>query len=144
MNFSKSDYDFLPWLLSVSPELHESVKSAALVGSTYIYGQGVDIDVLVLVDSEHLISSWQHPEWKYGGSTPKSGDGWGSWKKGEVNLLLTHSEDYFNKWLTAADVCKYLFHKRSIVLSKEERIAVHAMIMDGKEFCDYVDNDLGH
>ena len=121
-----------------SEDLSLRAKRIELVGSTYIYGEGNDIDILILLDSTGgSIEELRLPGWEYGGSTPKSGDKWCSWKQGHINLLVTGDETYFNAWVTAAEVCKYLFLKRSIVLDKPERIAVHAIIMDDKDCGDF-------
>jgi len=119
-------------------ELFLHAKRIGLVGSTYIYGGGNDIDILVLLDSTGgSIEELRLPSWEYGGSTPKSGDKWCSWKQGDINLLVTEDQTYFNAWVTAAEVCKYLFLKRGVVLDKPDRIAVHAIIMDDKDCGDF-------
>ena len=121
-----------------SGDLFLRAKRIELVGSTYIYGQGNDIDILVLLDSNGVgVDELRLPGWVYGGSTPKSGDGWCSWKQGDINLLVTEDQTYFNSWVTAAEVCKYLFLKRGVVLDKPDRIAVHAIIMDDKDCKDF-------
>ena len=118
-----------------------SAKRIELVGSTYIYGQGNDIDILVLLNTAAptytSIETLVLPGWVYGGSTPKSGDGWCSWKQGDINLLVTDDETYFNAWVTAAEVCKYIA-LRGVKLEKPDRIAVHAIIMDDKECGDFI------
>jgi hypothetical protein len=123
---------------NASEELFLHAKRIELVGSTYIHGQGNDIDILVLLDSTGgSVDELRLPGWVYGGSTPKSGDKWCSWKQGDINLLVTADQTYFNAWVTATEVCKYLFLKRGIVLDKPERIAVHAIIMDDKDCGDF-------
>ena len=121
-----------------SEDLFLRAKRIELVGSTYIYGGGNDIDILVLLDNTGgSVDELRLPGWEYGGSTPKSGDGWCSWKQGDINLLVTADQTYFNDWVTASEVCKYLFLKRGIVLEKPDRIAVHAIIMDDKDCGDF-------
>jgi hypothetical protein len=123
-----------------SEELFLHAKRIELVGSTYIHGQGNDIDILVLLDSAAptclSVASLILPGWIYGGSTPKSGDGWCSWKQGDINLLVTADQTYFNAWVTAAEVCRYLA-LRGVKLEKPDRIAVHAIIMDDKDCGDF-------
>ncbi len=129
------EYDLL---ISIDPRLAEWAFAARTVGSTYIYGHGEDLDLLVLVRTpvgmSSLVNSWYHPDFKYGGSGPKSGDNWCSWKRGTLNLLLTDDEDLYDRWLMAAEVCRYLHLAKGVVLTKPERIAIHDIIMEGK-FC---------
>ena len=121
-----------------SEDLFLRAKRIELVGSTYIYGGGNDIDILVLLDNtDGSVDELRLPGWEYGGSTPKSGDKWCSWKRWDINLLVTADQTYFNDWITAAEVCKYLFLKRGIVLDKPDRISVHAIIMDDKDCKDF-------
>ena len=124
-----------------SEDLFLHAKRIELVGSTYIYGGGNDIDILVLLDRAIPlcpdVDALRLPGWEYGGSTPKSGDKWCSWKQGIINILVTADQTYFNDWVTAAEVCKYLFLKRGIVLDKPERIAVHEIIMVDKDCGDF-------
>ena len=124
-----------------SEELFLHAKRIELVGSIYIYGQGNDIDILVLLDRDipmcPSVNSLMLPGWVYGGSTPKSGERWCSWKQGDINLLVTADQKYFNDWVTAAEVCKYLA-LRGVKLEKPDRIAVHAIIMDDKDCGDFI------
>lgn len=133
MTFTK---DFIKgYIRSALPEVASEMLDVALVGSTHIHGTGNDIDMLVLVDrpshSQSLVIRFNHPDWKYGGSTPKSGDQWCSWKNGEINLLLTDNPVYFAAWVAAADVCR-LLAMRGILKPEDKnmRVAVHRVVMD--------------
>lgn len=107
-----------------------------LVGSTYIKDtDSSDIDLLVTSALE--ANSLRFDGWQYGGSTPKSGDGWCSWKKTitvddkpvEVNLLVCEDRAYIKSWLDAAEVCRFL-SLAGVTLTRGQIHGVHAIIMD--------------
>lgn len=115
-----------------------SVDRMDVVGSSYIVDRtDSDIDVLVLLNQRACMGLEQlvFDGWGYGGSVGVDADGkWMSWKKhtleaGEVNILVTYDETYFHAWMTSAEVCRYL-HLRGIVVPREERVAIHNIIMD--------------
>lgn len=104
----------------------------AIVGSTYIAdNETADVDVLLTVPLNPPELSFDG--WEYGGSTPKCGDSWGSWRRTvdgvDVNLLICSNANYIERWLTSAEVCRYL-HLRGINLRTCGVHAVHAIIMD--------------
>jgi predicted nucleotidyltransferase len=83
-----------------------------IVGSTYIKDKdSSDVDVLVFDESFHL-DEMSFGGWEYGGSNGMGNDHWMSWKHCvdgvEVNMLLTSRRDYFDAWLTAAEVSRFL------------------------------------
>lgn len=107
-----------------------------LVGSTYIKDrEDADVDLLVTTDLD--VNELLFEGWSYGGSTPKSGDGWCSWKKTitvddelvEVNLLVCNDRQYITAWLNAAEVCRFL-SLAGVPLTKGQVHGVHAIIMD--------------
>jgi hypothetical protein len=110
-----------------------------VVGSAYIHEKETsDIDVLAHIDlecTEKDIYNLVFNGWEYGGSAGEGDDSiWGSWKKTimnvEVNMLLTTDKEFFNNWLTSAEVCKYL-HRRGILKDdRSDRIAIHQIIME--------------
>lgn len=133
MTFTK---EFIQGYIGSSlPEVASEMLDATLVGSTHIHGFGRDLDLLVLVKrpdrGQSLVIRFTHPDWQYGGSSPKAGEQWCSWKKGEINLLLTDNPVYFAAWVTAADVCR-LLAVRGILKpdDKDMRVAVHRVVMD--------------
>lgn len=107
-----------------------------LVGSTYIKDTDSS-DVDLLVTSALDVNSLRFDGWQYGGSTPKSGDGWCSWKKTitvdgkpvEVNLLVCEDRAYIKSWLDAAEVCRFL-SLAGVTLTRGQIHGVHAIIMD--------------
>jgi hypothetical protein len=116
-----------------------TVKRTALVGSSYITDKtDSDLDILVLATGgpRHIsVGEMVFNGWAYGGSVGEDGeDNWGSWKKhvpgvGEVNMLVTTDEEYFNAWLTSAEVCR-LLHLRGITVPRDVRVSIHSIIMD--------------
>lgn len=114
-----------------------SVDRMDVVGSSYITDRtDSDIDVLVLLKTTPCSSLGRlaFDGWQYGGSVGVSDDNWMSWNRhtleaGEVNMLLTYDETYYNAWLTSAEVCRYL-HLRGIVVPRAERVSIHNIIMD--------------
>lgn len=112
------------------------------VGSAYIEDKRTsDIDILVLAKGNNVESMSFGCGWEYGGSTGEDGeDQWGSWKRtvahvGEVNMLITTDEKYFDAWLTSAEVCRLLY-LHGINISKAARVGIHSIIMDNSS-ADY-------
>lgn len=109
-----------------------------VVGSTYITDAvGRDVDVLVYAERDEAqgsVDAASFGGWDYGGSVGEGTEGkWGSWKRDldgvAVNLLLCTDLDYFNAWLTAAEVCRLLFLQDGDT-GKGIRVAIHNIIMD--------------
>lgn len=122
----------------------DAIVSHAIVGSTYIQDVGPsafntrDLDILVLV-SEYGPGPMEigFEGWAYGGSVGEGNDSlWGSWKRSynglEVNLLVTGNREYYYKWLTAAEVCRYISLMQDMACEREDdyRIGIHNIIMD--------------
>lgn len=117
--------------------IHKDVD-VRLVGSTYIRdSDGSDVDLLVTTPLD--VGELFFEGWSYGGSTPKSGDGWCSWKKiitvddkpVEVNLLVCSDRQYIAAWLNAAEVCRFL-SLAGVTLTRGQVHGVHAIIMDDR------------
>lgn len=110
-----------------------------LVGSSYITDKtDSDLDILCFVRQSQYavgVGGMVFNGWAYGGSVGEDGeDNWGSWKKhfpgiGEVNMLVTTNEEYFNSWLTSAEVCR-LLHLRGVAVPRDVRVGIHSIIMD--------------
>ena len=124
-------------------------KRMEIVGSAYITdSNSSDIDVLVEVEFGEFcpgVEGLAFNGWAYGGSVGEGNDSnWGSWKKtfpgvGDVNLLVTGSKEYFNAWLTAAEVCRFLA-LRGIVVPRAERVGIHNIIMDDSDASSELDS----
>ena len=106
-----------------------------IVGSTYIKDkQTSDVDVLVGVPIDPNCIAF--PGWDYGGSAGIGNSSWGSWKRTvggvEVNMLLCDSQEYIDKWLTAADVCRML-HLSGANLRAGQVHGIHEVIMEAAD-----------
>lgn len=100
-----------------------------IVGSTYILGAGKDIDVLVLCENKHdtlNVSGVVNSGWALETDEKYEGSEFFSIRKGDVNLLLTDDEEFFDGFAMAAEVCKYLK-----LADRAQRVAVHRIIRDG-------------
>lgn len=105
----------------------EVIEKSALVGSTYILGKGDDIDYLLFTNNreylnEKLIAWGFENEGKY-----KSNTDFTSYRNGVYNLIVTSKEAFFNEFVVAAKVCKFLKLE-----DKEQRIGVHSIIMTSR------------
>lgn len=110
-------------------------ESMELVGSTYISdAENRDIDILVCIPGVDLDPMY-FDGWQYGGSVGMGNDhSWMSWKTsfpdcGEVNMLITNKQEYKTLWLTAAEVCRFIFLK-GITLPTAVVHGIHEIIMD--------------
>lgn len=119
-------------IASVDPLLDIDYSNLHIVGSTYIEGkQTSDVDVLVGVPIDTNCVTFQG--WEYGGSVGIGNSHWGSWKRTvcgvEVNMLLCVSQEYIDKWRTAADVCRML-HLSGANLRTGQVHCIHEVIME--------------
>lgn len=97
-----------------------------------------DEDFIVLVDGEYffdLIQELCANKYELGGSdvtpsedfAPDMWEGFQSYKKGEVNLIVTCSEEFFGKFVLATIIAK-----NKNLLVKEGRIALFQKILYGE------------
>ena len=120
-------------------------RQLAIIGSTYIADkETADVDVLLTVPLNP--NELGFDGWEYGGSTPKCGDAWGSWRRTvggvDVNLLICGHTGYIERWLTSTEVCRYL-HLQGINLRTCNVHAVHAIIMDDRCATDELGRNYG-
>lgn len=99
----------------------------ALVGSTYILGEGNDIDIMWLV-SDYTEATRLLIKEGYVYDKDYEDDRFASLRKDDVNIIVTAETDRYNNTLVACEVCKYLK-----VAARDDRIAVHRIIRDGKQ-----------
>ena len=102
-----------------------------LGGSTYINGEGNDVDVIILLPKGHLtFGMLDDAEWRHLGK--ESYDSWGmfdSYRKGELNLILTDDPVYYHSWEIARAVCRGL--SRYGLNTRDARVFVHSVVCDG-------------
>ncbi len=114
------------------------VKLVELVGSIAIHGQGNDIDVMVYVSVDAVIRlvEWltQCDGWiEQTGNEEEYGPGdFRSFRDGDINLLMVWQDKTALSWLASVEMCKWLR-----VETRDQRVAVHQIIMDGVS-CDDV------
>ena len=136
MHGKDSAYDFTG-IKALTSKYHKT-------GSSYICNPPVlntDIDFIVLTTQENywdLVNTLSMAEWEEGGSRPKPTPaeyqstleieyyGFASWKKGNVNLIITTSEDFYNKFVKATELAK-----KQNLLKKEDRVALFQKILYG-------------
>lgn len=102
----------------------------SLVGSKFILGpdKGEDTDILIEVDDlDDASDALCNAGFEKGGSESVN-EFWRSClrKFDMLNVLLTDDPAYFDKWVQAAEVCRYLQLEE-----KDARVAVHMIVMDG-------------
>lgn len=119
------------------------IKRVEVVGSAYISDrEDSDVDVLVLIPG-FAPPEESFPGWNYGGSDGEGNDEWGSWKAYhngvEVNMLITGKQEYFNQWLSAAEVCRFL-HLKGYKLSTGAVHGVHEILMEDSTAVEEVKN----
>jgi hypothetical protein len=109
--------------------MNKYVIKKQLVGSRAICVPApvdTDIDFLCLVmeeDVETVQDLLLKDDYESGGSKDKH-NSFHSYKKGEINIILTHKEIFYVNFVTAMLVCKELN-----VLDKKKRIKVHHLII---------------
>jgi hypothetical protein len=106
-----------------------SFVESAHVGSSYISGKGMDLDLVVQVkDLDHAAEMLESSGYK-----PSSGDNdyaseFCCFRSGKVNVMITEYNDLLEKFKAAAEVCKAL--QLLDIGNKLIRIAVHRVLMD--------------
>lgn len=127
--------ELLGWALS---RLEGKIKyeEVQLIGSCYTHDAALAEDVDVLMRVQELTDHWVtlvELGFERGGSMEEGpeGDCWESWKKNQpdrkaINLLLTDDSEFYDKFVVAAEVCRFLR-----LDTKLKRQAVHQIVMDG-------------
>jgi hypothetical protein len=114
------------------------IQAIAPTGSRYICDPAptdTDEDYVVLVlpeDFDDLILKISDNGYDLGGSdvfaaeeiSLNEWDGFQSWKKGDINLIITTSKEFFDKFVEATEIAKELN-----LLQKEDRITVFQKIL---------------
>lgn len=103
------------------------------VGSTYVFGSGKDKDVLILVEDAVAVRQYFISEgWVCESDTRPEYDGakFYSLRQGDNNALITADKDYYEKFLAAAEVCKYL-QDVEVIKDRDVRVMIHKIVRDG-------------
>jgi len=127
----------------------DEVCEVSQVGSTYISGAGEDLDLVVRL-RERGFKGWdlldaieghgaildQHGYISTGQDSGNEDD-FATYRKGDVNLMVTYDVGFIAQFEQAAEVCKYvhglLFKTHGHGLDKVHRIKIHRIIMNEEE-----------
>lgn len=107
-----------------------------VVGSIAIVGEGLDLDLLVYTAGsipqakELLLAAGYERSTGVSVTNPDAPGKFASYRKDDVNVLLTDDEDYQIGFLRAVEVCRYL--KLGEPDDKAKRIILHRIIRDGR------------
>lgn len=118
----------------------------ALVGSRITCNPpptDTDLDVLLLIKPKEFwnaIECLQDEGFELGGSDlvpaeesfPTEWEGFQSYKKGDINYIITTSEEFFDKFMLATNIAKELN-----LLKKEDRIALFQRVLYGVDRYNY-------
>lgn len=103
-----------------------------LVGTQFIFNDGADYDLLWLV-SDRAAATLQLLAEDYSASVGDAYDlssgKFKSFVKGKINVLITDNQVFFDRFVVAAHVCKYMQVK-----DKETRKSIHRIVRDGAEW----------
>ena len=117
-----------------SPATMPGYKRHQLIGSTYILGKGKDRDTLVLVENAVAARSALIEEgWHCESDTAEQYNDalFYSLRLGEKNALITADEAYYDRFIAAAEVCKYLAQEGAeLVNHREHRVMIHKIVRD--------------
>lgn len=100
-----------------------------MVGSVYTLGKGRDIDFAVLVNNQFYLQEqpeWLVGEWVREGADVYEGDSFASYRRGDINIIVMHDRDFYQKFLTAMEVCKVLK-----LQTRKQRVLVCRIVRDG-------------
>lgn len=119
---------------AISSILQSNEIDSAIVGSTYINGFGNDVDVLVRVCGREkavldLIHAGFAVEGNPGSYEPGDGE-FESLRRGDTNALITEDAEFYEKWVRAAEVCKYVHGLLPQGINRDGRVHIHQLIMD--------------
>lgn len=122
-------------IIASSPFYAEDTD-VALVGTMYTHGEGNDYDYVVLVPNvARAQADFNESGYRYTGAESGDEDEFHTFRKGDVNIMLTESLSFFTNFKVAAEVCKYV--QKLTPLDKAGRIAIHRIIMNEEEADDH-------
>ena len=102
-------------------------------GSTTINGEGNDLDIIILVgrDIEAIEDIELHAEgWALLGEESYQSCGmFKSYRKGDLNLIVTDDELYYENWKIARNVCIWLARRHGL-RDRSTRVMVHHIVCD--------------
>lgn len=106
------------------------VADSALIGSALYLPEASDVDYAVMladgVDALQYLTGMREHGWELCSEYDTSLGEWGAARRGNLNLMVTHSRKFFDGYKLAMEVCKVLR-----LTSKDDRIAVCRVVRDG-------------
>jgi hypothetical protein len=115
---------------SLQAALGQEYLASEQVGSSYVLGAGMDLDMVVHVEDIDTAAmcldevGYTCNSKDYEGST----DNFKCLRSGLVNVTLVSSERWFHNFVLSSEVCKALR-----LSEKWQRVAVHRVIMDEED-----------
>lgn len=131
--FSSSDVGMIERELAYV--LGEKFISAEHVGSSYVLGSGMDLDMVVhvrdMASSMNVLdlAGYACNSKDYADST----DNFKCFRNGLVNVMLVTDQKWYDNFLLSSEVCKAMNLCGLAIDMKAARIAVHRVIMDGED-----------
>lgn len=124
----------IPLVNEVLAELLEykiEVLGHHIGGSTYITGEGNDIDVIVLSGASiTAVHNVLKDVWELCGEESYESQGmFVAYRVGDVNVIIVDDTVYYDNWISARNVCVYL-HARGLS-DRATRVAIHQIVVDG-------------
>lgn len=124
----------IPLVNEVLAELLEykiEVLGHHIGGSTYITGEGNDIDVIVLSGASiTAVHNVLKDVWELCGEESYESQGmFVAYRVGYVNVIIVDDTVYYDNWISARNVCVYL-HARGLS-DRATRVAIHQIVVDG-------------
>lgn len=130
-------------ILASNPFPAEDVE-VALVGTMFTHDEGNDYDYVVLVpDVARAEADFKESGYRYTGAESGDEDEFHTFRKGDVNIMLTESLSFFTQFKVAAQVTRYVQNllgrfeadtpSGHAELSKEQRVKIHRIIMNEEE-----------
>ena len=114
------------------PELHEwlDITDWHTGGSATINGEGNDLDIIILVRTATEDTELHAEGWALLGEKSYLSCGmFKSYRKGDLNLIITGDELYYEKWKIARNVCTWLASRHGL-RDRETRVMVHHLVCD--------------
>lgn len=106
---------------------YEGCLLSSLVGSVAIEGKGNDVDHLwLVVNKGDVIQYLTGLGFIHEGNITYNNGDFESFRRMPLNIIITDLPKIFETWKVAVEVCKYVG-----VRTREERVAIHQIVMDG-------------
>lgn len=110
------------------------VRSELIGSASYMPEKANDVDFAVLLDHDCMayaaeLMTIPNGQWIACGDYDSDKGLWCAIRRGYLNLMLTHDVGFYERYLTATEVCKALRLEH-----KEDRIAVCQIVRDGRKW----------